>query len=80
VLLPSSELKKKSSGQRRNEHSFLNSEVFESSDVYLWLYSSLWDLGHFFSFFIFYTVGRTPWTGDQLVARPLPAHRTAETG
>jgi hypothetical protein len=33
------------------------------------------DLGRFFSFFIFYTVGRTPWTGDQPVARPLPAHR-----
>jgi hypothetical protein len=26
-----------------------------------------------FSFLIFYTVGRTPWTGDQPVARPLPA-------
>jgi hypothetical protein len=33
------------------------------------------DLGHFFSFLILYTVGRTPWTGDQPVARPLPAHR-----
>jgi hypothetical protein len=28
----------------------------------------------FFSFLILYTVGRTPWTGDQPVARPLPAH------
>jgi hypothetical protein len=37
------------------------------------------DLGRFFSFLIFYTVGRTPWTGDQPVARPLPAHRTAQT-
>jgi hypothetical protein len=27
----------------------------------------------------FYTVGRTPWTGDQTFARPLPAHRTAQT-
>jgi hypothetical protein len=32
-----------------------------------------------FSFFIFYTVGRTPWTGDQPVARPLPTHRAAQT-
>jgi hypothetical protein len=32
-----------------------------------------------FSFLILYTVGRTPWTGDQPVARPLPAHRTAQT-
>jgi hypothetical protein len=28
---------------------------------------------------IFYTVGRTPWTGDQPVARPLPTHRTTQT-
>jgi hypothetical protein len=27
----------------------------------------------------FYTVGRTPWTGDQPVARPLHAHRTTQT-
>jgi hypothetical protein len=24
-------------------------------------------------------VGRTPWTGDQPVARPLPTHRTTRT-
>jgi hypothetical protein len=28
-------------------------------------------LGRFFSFLILYTVGITPWTGDQPVARPL---------
>jgi hypothetical protein len=27
-----------------------------------------------FSFLIFYAVSRTPWTGDQPVAKPLPAH------
>jgi hypothetical protein len=32
-------------------------------------------LGRFFSFLILYTVGRTPWTGDQPVERPLPTHR-----
>jgi hypothetical protein len=34
-----------------------------------------------FSFSWSYThrVGRTPWTKDQLVARPLPKHRTAQT-
>jgi hypothetical protein len=32
-----------------------------------------------FSFLILYTVGRTPWTGDQPVARPLPIHRTTQT-
>jgi hypothetical protein len=29
-------------------------------------------LGRFFSFLILYTVGSTPWTGDQSFARPLP--------
>jgi hypothetical protein len=33
----------------------------------------------FFSFLILYTVGRTPWTGDRPVARPLPTHRTTQT-
>jgi hypothetical protein len=31
-----------------------------------------------FSFRAF-TDGRTPWTGDQLVARPLPKHRKTQT-
>jgi hypothetical protein len=35
--------------------------------------------GPFFGFLIFYTVGSTPWTEDQPVTRPLPAHRTAQT-
>jgi hypothetical protein len=43
--------------------------------IYLWLYSPLLDLGSFFSFLILYTVSRTPWAGDQPVARPLPTHR-----
>jgi hypothetical protein len=33
----------------------------------------------FFTFAILYTIGRTPWTGEQPVARPLPAHRAAQT-
>jgi hypothetical protein len=33
-----------------------------------------------FQFLDLYTVGRTPRTGDQPVARPLPAYRTAQTG
>jgi hypothetical protein len=39
----------------------------------------LLNVGLFFSFLILYTVGRIPWTGDQPVARPLPAHRTKQT-
>jgi hypothetical protein len=48
---------------------------------YLSVYGSavlLLDLGLFFSFLIIYTVGRTPWTGDQPVARPLSTHRTTQ--
>jgi hypothetical protein len=47
--------------------------------IYLWLYCPLLDLGRFFSFLLLYTVGRTPWTRDQPVARPLPTHRTTQT-
>jgi hypothetical protein len=36
----------------------------------------LWPL---FQFVNLYTVGRTPWTGDQPVAGPLPTHRTTQT-
>jgi hypothetical protein len=47
--------------------------------IYLWIESPLLGLGRFFRFFIVYTVGMTPWTGDQPVARPLPARRTEQT-
>jgi ABC-type polysaccharide transport system permease subunit len=45
----------------------------------IWLYSPLLGLVCFFSFLILYTISRTPWTGDQLVTRPLPTHRTTQT-
>jgi hypothetical protein len=32
-----------------------------------------------FQFLNLHTVGRTPWTGDQPVARLLPTHRTTRT-
>jgi hypothetical protein len=47
--------------------------------IYLRLYSPVLDPGLFFSFLILYTVGRTPWTGDQPVASPSPTHRTTQT-
>jgi hypothetical protein len=47
----------------------------QSSFFHIWLYSPLLDLGRFFSFLIFYTVGRTPYAGDQHIARPLLIHR-----
>jgi hypothetical protein len=41
--------------------------------------TALLDLGRFFSFLILYTVGRTLWTGDQPVARPLSTQSTTPT-
>jgi hypothetical protein len=41
------------------------------------LFVGPWPL--FFSFLNLYTFGRTPWTGDQPVARPLPAYKTTQT-
>jgi hypothetical protein len=42
--------------------------------ICLWLYSLCgpWPL---FNFLILITVGKALWTGDQLVARPLPTHK-----
>jgi hypothetical protein len=47
--------------------------------IYLWLYSPLLDLGRFFSFLIQFTVGKTLWTGNQPVARPLPTQDNTNT-
>jgi hypothetical protein len=38
-----------------------------------------WALASDFQFHDHFTDGRTPWTSDQLVARPLPKHRTTQT-
>jgi len=35
----------------------------------IFIFQNLW---------IFWTVDRTPWMGDQPVSRPLPTHRTAQ--
>jgi hypothetical protein len=53
-------------------------KVSLNSDCYLSMavepFVGLWAL---YNFLNFYAVGRTPWTGYQPVARPLPAHRTS---
>jgi hypothetical protein len=59
--------------RRRIEPSFIH------SFIHVWLYSPMLDLGRLFSFSVFYTVDRSPWTGDQPIGRPLPTRRTAET-
>jgi hypothetical protein len=48
---------------------------------FLFIYGStalLLDFGRFISFLILYTVGRTRWTVDEPVARPLPTHGKTE--
>jgi hypothetical protein len=44
-----------------------------------WLYSRLGPWPLIFHFHDHFTDGRTPWTSDQFVARPLPKHRTTQT-
>jgi hypothetical protein len=50
-----------------------------------WVYSFplllllLWRIGLISQFYDHFTGCTTPWTGDQLVARPLPKHRTSQT-
>jgi hypothetical protein len=51
----------------------------EHSFIHQWLYSPFigpWPPVQFRN--IFYTVGRTTWTSDQPVAKPLPTHRTTQ--
>jgi hypothetical protein len=50
-----------------------------ADELFLCIYgftALLLDLGRFCSLMIFHTIGRTPWTGDQLIARPLLTRRT----
>jgi hypothetical protein len=42
------------------------------------LYNPL-DLARYFSYLIVYTIGRTPWTREQPIARLLPRHRTTKS-
>jgi hypothetical protein len=52
-------------------HSFIHSSVSLQPFVGPWRLLQFRNL--------FYTDGRTPWTGDQPVARPLPTHKTTQT-
>jgi hypothetical protein len=58
-------------------------EVFEY--LFFFLFAPIWELAPLlehradFSVSWSFTDGRTPWTGDQLVARPLPKYRTTQT-
>jgi hypothetical protein len=50
--------------------------MIEIPFIFLSVYGSaaLVYLGRFFKFLNQYTLGRTHWTGDQAVGRPLPTH------
>jgi cytochrome bd-type quinol oxidase subunit 1 len=52
-----------------------------NNSIYLSVYliAICWTSAAFSVSWFFYTVCRTPWTGDHTVARPLSAHRTPQT-
>jgi hypothetical protein len=54
-------------------------KIFIFQFFFHWLYSPLGTWPPIFRFHDHFTDGRTPWTSDQFVARPLPKHRTAQT-
>jgi hypothetical protein len=67
---------------RRKKHASARTHRDQRLSIHPSIHRStvLWlGLGLFFSFLILYTVGRTPWMGDQPVGRPLPTHRTTQT-
>jgi hypothetical protein len=53
----------------------------EHLSIYLSIYGTTAPVGPLplFQFLNLYTFHRTPWTGEQPVARPLPTHRTTQT-
>jgi hypothetical protein len=57
----------------------LHSHIIECTHFFFLLaLQPLWALAAFL-FPDLFTIGRTPWTCDQPVAKPLPKHRTAQT-
>jgi hypothetical protein len=56
-------------------------QIFEtlSISLYLWRYSPFIEPWPLFSFLILYSVGRTPWTGYQPVARQVSTNRKTQT-
>jgi hypothetical protein len=56
-------------------------KVFKYRYIYIfcWFYSPLGPWLLLLQFHDHFTDRRAPWTNDQLVARPLPKHRTTQT-
>jgi hypothetical protein len=72
-------LPKRSLSWKRKPTLLCYSSKSYTNKYFICLYSPLLDLDRFFSFLILHTVRKTPWRGDQPVARPLLTHRTTET-
>jgi hypothetical protein len=59
--------------------SFIKLIAYKFWNFFQWLFQPIQGPGLLFSSVSFSTDGRTPWTSVQLVARPLPKHRTTQT-
>jgi hypothetical protein len=58
----------------------IKSELFSTNYIFLYPFLIYRTLTVFFIFSLdLYTIGRTPWTSDRPVARPLPKYRTTQT-
>jgi hypothetical protein len=53
--------------------------MFSTIYYFFLLLLPLWIIGLISQFVHHFTDGRTPWTGDQLVTKPLPKHSTTQT-
>jgi hypothetical protein len=51
----------------------------DATDIFLLALQPPWARAFSFSFIIIFTDRRTSWASDQLVARPLPKHRTTQS-
>jgi hypothetical protein len=80
VLYPGVSLTRTAFGFSKEFKSCLR-DMEKTRNPFFSLYDSiaLWTIAILFSFLILYIVGRTHWTGDQPVARPLLTHDNTNT-
>jgi hypothetical protein len=64
---------------RKRNHISTSQQTQTYINIFHWFYSPIGSWPLIFSLMIIVTDGRTPWTSDQLVTRPLPKHRTTRT-
>jgi hypothetical protein len=56
-----------------------STEIYRAYSYFSLLLLPLWSIRLIYQFLDHFTDNRTPWMGDQLIARPLPKHRTTQT-